>query len=101
KKDQVALVYYGADERKFSADDTDPAPIREEFGWPEDTPIVAMIAYFYPPLPQNGWIPPAVQGRAVKGHEYVIQAAPAILEKFPNAKILLVGNGWGEAGTAY
>jgi len=99
--ERLALVYYGADERKFSADETEPARIREEFGWPEDTPLVVMVAYFYPPLPVSGWIPPHVQGRAIKGHEYVIQAAPAILEKFPNAKILLVGSGWGEAGTEY
>ncbi|HEY3968896.1 MAG TPA: glycosyltransferase family 4 protein [Planctomycetaceae bacterium] len=99
KNNRLALIYYGPDERKFCPESTPPAQIRSEFGWPVETPLVALIAYFYAPLPSNSWIPESVQGRAIKGHEDLIKAAPEILREFPDARILLVGKGW-EAGGA-
>lgn len=100
RDDRLALIYYGPDERRFDPAGTAPAPIREEFGWPADTPVIGMIAYFYPSLQPSRWTPLELHGRAIKGHEYLIRAVPAILDEFPQAKVLLVGSGWGEAGDA-
>jgi glycosyltransferase involved in cell wall biosynthesis len=100
-RQRIAVIYYGPDETKFDPVATTPAPLREEFGWPADTPLVAMVAYFYPELPRNRWMPPAVQGRSVKSQEDLIRAAPLILRECPETRILLVGSGWEEGGEAY
>ncbi|MFN8517350.1 MAG: glycosyltransferase, partial [Chloroflexia bacterium] len=97
-EEHLALIYYGPDESKFDLEQATPAAIRAEYGWAADTPLVGMIAYFYPPLFPSRWTPPVLHGRAIKGHEFLIRAVPAILAEFPNAKVLLVGSGWGEAG---
>ena len=101
REEKLTLVYYGADERRFDPAQTPPVNIRGQFGWPEDTPVVCMVAYFYPPFSATRWRPAFLHGRAVKGHEDLIKAAPAILARFPSAKILLVGSGWGDEGPAY
>ena len=101
KSERLTLVYYAPDERKFSSDAVQPVNLREEFGWPPDTPLIGKVAYFYPPLIGKGWVPPYLEGKGVKGHEDLIKAAPIILEEFPEAKFLLVGSGWGEAGEKY
>jgi len=98
--DRLALIYYGADEQIFDPQ-TAPANIRAEFGWPPETKIVSQVAIFYPRLLNGSWIPEIVSGRGVKGHEDVVNAAPNVLKEFPDAKFLLVGSGWGEAGEKY
>jgi len=100
-RDRLALVYYGPDETKFDPAAVAPADLRGEFGWAPDTPLIGMVAYFYPELPHNRWIPPALQGRSVKSQEDLIRAAPLVLREFPSAKFLLVGSGWEEGGRAY
>ena len=95
---RLALVYYGPDERKFDPSTTRPAGLRKEFGWADDTVLVGMVAYFYTELGSNRWHPPALHGKAGKGHEDLIRAAPIVLREFPQAKFLLIGKGWGEAG---
>jgi glycosyltransferase involved in cell wall biosynthesis len=101
KDEFLTLVYYAPDERKFSTEQVQPLNLREEFGWPPDTPLIGKVAYFYPPLIGKGWVPPYLEGRGVKGHEDFVNAAPKVLAEFPNAKFLLVGSGWGEAGEKY
>lgn len=97
-EDRLAVVYYGPDEQFFDPDKTLPAGLREEFGWPADTPLIGMVAYFYPKLGANRWTPEYLHGKAIKGHEDLIRAAPTVLREFPNAKFLLIGSGWGEMG---
>jgi glycosyltransferase involved in cell wall biosynthesis len=96
--DRLALIYYGYDEGKFDPERTVPTDVRGEFGWPSHTPLIGMVAYFYPVLPANRWIPPVVHGKAVKGHEDLIRAAPLVLREFPDAKFLLLSSPWGELG---
>lgn len=98
---RIAVIYYGPDETKFDPSATVPAPLRDEFGWSANTLLVGMVAYFYPELSRNRWMPPAVQGRSVKSQEDLIRAAPLILRECPLARILLVGSGWEEGGKAY
>ena len=101
KDERMALVYYGPDERKFNPEETKRAGIRAAYGWPPDTPIVAMVAYFYARLSRSKWIPPVVHKRGVKGFDDVVRAAPFVLAEFPAARFLLVGSGWGEAGAEH
>jgi hypothetical protein len=46
-------------------------------------------------------VPANLSGKGGKGHEDLINAAPLVQAKFPEAKFLLLGSGWGEAGEAY
>lgn len=98
---RLSLIYYGPDHRAFDPAHTPPADIRDEFRWPETTPVIGMIAYFYAVRPASHWAPPALHNRAVKGHEYLIRAVPAIRREFPDVKVVLVGEGWEEGGRAH
>jgi glycosyltransferase involved in cell wall biosynthesis len=101
RSNRLELIYYGPDESKFDPSMTVPANLRDEFGWSAETPVVAMVAYFYSELPHNRWLPPTVQGRSVKSQEDLINAAPMILREFPATKFLLIGSGWEDGGNAY
>lgn len=100
-KERLKLVYYAPDESKFSIEQVQPLNLREEFGWPPNTPLIGKVAYFYPPQSGKGWVPANLNGRGVKGHEDLVRSAPIVLAEFPEAKFLLVGSGWGKAGDEY
>jgi len=95
------VIYYGPDETKFDPLRVAPAGIRREFHWPDETPLICNVAYFYHRMPKSDWMPPEVHGRGHKGHEDLVRAAPRVLEAFPTAKFLLVGSGWGWRGEKY
>ena len=99
--EKISLIYYGADERRFNTEEIPTSNIRAEFGWPSDTPVVSLVAYFYPKLPKTGWIPELCFDRATKGHEHFVEAARIVLREVPNTKFLMVGPGWGETGETY
>jgi len=99
--DRLKIIYYGPDEEKFNPANHQLADLHSEFGWPDGAPLIGMIAYFYPELGVNRWTPPAVQGKAVKCQANLIRAMPAILAKFPTAKLVFVGSAWGEEGEKY
>lgn len=101
RDERQALIYYGPDERRFDPEKIAPANVRGAFGWAPGTPVIAKVAYFYPRLGRSSWIPPASHGRGGKGFGDLVRATPAILAEFPNAKILLVGSGWGDDGLTY
>ena len=101
KDNRLVLIYYGYDANKFDPNKTNLAPIREEFGWPQDTPVVAMLAYFYPRFKPSRWIPPILWGQTYKNHECLIKAMPKVLTEFSNVKCLLVGSAWEEGGKKY
>jgi glycosyltransferase involved in cell wall biosynthesis len=98
---RLALVYYGPDADRFDPSRTEPAPIRQQYRWAPNTPVIGMIAYFYPRFVPSRWTPPALWGRSTKGHEYLIRAMPQVLGEFPTAKCLLVGSGWEAPGTKH
>jgi glycosyltransferase involved in cell wall biosynthesis len=100
-EENISLIYYSPDENNFVPDKFLPSDIRQEFGWADDTPIIANVAIFYPRLSIGSWIPKYLHNKGVKGHEDLVKSMPFILSEFPNAKLLLIGNGWFEAGDAY
>jgi len=100
-KERLNVIYYGPDETKFEPSRELAADLRSEYGWKPDTPLIGMVAYFYPALGVNRWTPPAAHGRPVKSHAELIRAMPMVLEEFPDARLLLVGSGWEEGGRQY
>ncbi|MGO4713141.1 glycosyltransferase family 4 protein [Bradyrhizobium sp. 2TAF24] len=98
---RLHVIYYGPDDSKFDPAGHVAADLRGDYGWPADTPLIGMVAYFYPELGVNRWTPPVAQGRSIKSQAELIQAMPAILAQHPNAKLLLIGSGWEEGGRAY
>ncbi|MBP6701967.1 MAG: glycosyltransferase [Vicinamibacteria bacterium] len=92
--DRLRLIYYSADEDRFRKDEVKPSGIRARFGWPEDTPVIVLIAYFYPRLGYNDWTPTSLHGAAFKGHDVFARAAALVLEEFPQARFALVGGGF-------
>lgn len=89
-------LYYGPSASHFDPSQSKPLGLRERLGLPEDTPLIASVALFYPRMPESGkHVPREVRGRLVKGHEDLIAAMPAILREFPKARMLFIGNGFG------
>ncbi len=95
------VIYYGPDEERFDPVRVKPAGIRRQYDWPDTTPLICNVAYFYHRMGKSLWIPPEVQGHGHKGHEYLVRAVPRVLAEFPDAKFLLVGSGWGPLGDKY
>jgi glycosyltransferase involved in cell wall biosynthesis len=100
-KKRMSVIYYGPNETMFDPTQHAADDLRGEYGWPNDTPLIGMVAYFYAKLGDNRWTPPAVRGRSVKCQSDLIKSMPDILKEFPAAKLLLVGNGWEEGGRQY
>lgn len=70
------VVYSGMDIRAFADATPDPA-LRERLGIPEGAPVIGTVARLFP----------------LKGHETIIDAAPAVLRRFPETRFLFIGNG--------
>lgn len=98
---RAALIYYGVDTRKFDAANTPTAGIRAQYGWPDETPVVALVSWFYTRLPPAWWTPEPLHHRGFKGQEDFVIAASLILSEFPEAKFLLVGGPFDEGGRHY
>jgi glycosyltransferase involved in cell wall biosynthesis len=81
----VAVSYYGCDVHRFDPG-TSPAPFRREFGLADDAPAIGMVAYMYPSRMRY------FRQVGVKGHEVFIDAAPLILDRFPAARLFIVGD---------
>lgn len=100
-RSQCDLVYYGPDANRFDPARADGARVRRELGIAGDTPVVGIVAYFYAPSKSPEVFGPELLGRGIKGHEVLLDAVPQILAQFPDAKVVLVGRGWGDEGNAY
>jgi glycosyltransferase involved in cell wall biosynthesis len=96
-----ALIYYGADNEQYDPEKTPPVDLRLEYGWPSSTNLVVKVAYFYSRLSDSDWVPAVLRGRNPKGFEDLIRAVPAVLAEFPDTRVVLVGDSWGEPGIAY
>ena len=74
--ERIVVVPTGIDTGRF-ADDAAPANLREELGLPPDALLVGSVAVL----------------RNKKGHRFLLEAAPSVLARFPNAVFLIVGSG--------
>ncbi|HEY9871260.1 MAG TPA: glycosyltransferase [Candidatus Obscuribacterales bacterium] len=99
--DKLELIYYGPCPDRFQPGSGMGARIRHELGIPLEAPLVGMVAYFYPKLGESDTYPRHMWGRSVKNHELLIEAVPLVLKRIPEAKFLLVGDGFGSGGREY
>ncbi len=75
-REKYKVVYSGMDLDAFLNTRPDDA-LRQQLGIPEGAPVIGKIARLF----------------ELKGHEDLIEAAPQIVAKFPNARFLIVGDG--------
>lgn len=98
---QLELIYYAVDQSGHDPALADGTRVREELGIAANSPVIGIVAYFYPPANSIGLVPPRLRGRGIKGHDVLIRAIPHVLKSAPDAKFILVGRGWGPGGAKY
>ncbi len=75
--EKFTTIYSGMELDWFLDSKVDPAAVRREFGIPEDAPVVGKIARLF----------------SLKGHDQLLDAAPEIVQRHPNVRFLLIGDG--------
>ena len=75
--DQYATIYSGMELDWFLNAEVDPSAVRREFGIPDDALVVGKVARLFP----------------LKGHDQLMDAAPAIVAQHPNVRFFLIGDG--------
>ena len=75
-REKYEVVYSGMDLEAFLNAKPEPE-LRTSLGIPDGSPVVGCIARLFP----------------LKGHDKLIEAAPAIIREVPDVRFLLVGNG--------
>ena len=75
-REKYQVVYSGMDLQSFVNAKRSPE-LRASLGIPEDAPVVGMLARLF----------------ELKGHDCMIQAAPAIVAKIPEVRFLFIGDG--------
>jgi len=76
-REKFTTVYSGMDIEPFLRAQRSRDEVRKELGYADDHIVVAKVARLFP----------------LKGHKYLLAAAPRIVEKVPNVRFLLVGDG--------
>ncbi|HEX2640096.1 MAG TPA: glycosyltransferase family 4 protein [Pyrinomonadaceae bacterium] len=77
RPEKFTTIYSGMELDWFLNAKFDSAKIREEFGIPQDAPVVGKIARLFP----------------LKGHDEFMDAAPEIVRRVPNVRFFLIGDG--------
>ena len=77
-KDNISIIYNGIDAKRFkpNASSADKALIKKQYSL-HDGPVIGTISRL----------------SKVKGHKYLLAAFARVLEKTPNAQLLIVGDG--------
>lgn len=75
---RITVIHNGLDLGRFLRDDgSDAATLRREFGVPDRAPLISIVARMCPS----------------KGFDDVIEAMPVVLARYPEARLLVVGEG--------
>lgn len=72
----VELIYNGVDLRRYEYTEA-CCTLPEEYGFPDGTPLVGVVARLEPE----------------KGHRTLLEAWPTVLERVPDARLLIIGEG--------
>lgn len=91
----MPCLYYGPDEAGFDPGKAMPGGLRAEMGVPEGTPLVGSIAIFYARCGDSSFVPPECRGQFIKGHFDLIRSMHVVRREFPEARLVMVGCGWG------
>ena len=94
------VLYYGPPAARFDPERTRPEGLRAIFGLAEDTKLIGSVAVFYGRCGGGSFVPPEARGRFIKGHTDLFEAMPTILDAFPEARLVMIGKGWGPCGPA-
>lgn len=76
-RDRFTTIYSGMDVDHFLTPRRDPATLRRELGLSPHDIVLGKVARLF----------------HLKGHEYLIEAAPQVVKAVPNVRFLLVGDG--------
>ena len=76
-REKFITIYSGIETKKFVDLKCDVISLKARLGIPVNAPVVGKIARLFP----------------LKGHEYLMQAAPLIVKEFPDVRFLLIGDG--------
>ena len=96
----MPCLYYGPHEAGFDPAAAQSEGLRAEMGVPEGTPLVGSIAIFYDRCRDSTFVPPECRNRFIKGHCDLIQAMHHVRGEFPEARLVMVGCGWGPRARA-
>jgi len=77
KPEKFRTIYSGMELDWFLNARFDAENVKHEFGIPLDSPVVGKIARLFP----------------LKGHDQLMDAAPAIVKRVPNVRFFLIGDG--------
>lgn len=77
RPEKFRTIYSGMELDWFLNAKFDSKAIREEFGIPENAPVVGKIARLFP----------------LKGHDQLMDAAPEIVRRVPDVRFFLIGDG--------
>ncbi len=93
-------IYYGPPAERFDPSRADRMALRRDLGIDAGTPLVGLVAHFYPPMrgPQQ---PHVARGVGLKGHDDFIAAARIVLRQRPDARFVLIGSGANARGEEY
>ena len=97
---RISCAYYGSPAEDFEPATVDREAFRRELGISSHTPLVGLVAHFYPPM-RGLQAPRATRGVGLKGHETFLAAARIVARRFPEARFVLVGNGANALGETY
>ena len=75
--EKFKTIYSGMELDWFLKADADPLAVRREFGIPDDALVVGKIARLF----------------SLKGHDQLLDAAPTVVERHPNVRFFLIGDG--------
>ncbi len=76
-RERFVTIYSGMEVEPFLNSPRSPAEVRSELGIPHDAVVIGKIARLFP----------------LKGHEFVLEVAPRLVERHPNIVFLFVGDG--------
>ena len=98
--ERAAAIYYGSPAEAFDPAAVDGEGFRRELGVAPGTPLVGLVAHFYPPM-RGPQAPRATRGVGLKGHDVFLAAARIVARRFPEARFVLVGEGFNALGERY
>jgi glycosyltransferase involved in cell wall biosynthesis len=97
---RVITIYYGAPADAFDPAVVDGTGFRRDLSVAPETPLVGLVAHFYPPM-RGPQAPRATFGVGLKGHDIFLAAARIVARRFPEARFVLVGEGFNALGEHY